>query len=254
MDTGFTLGDGAFETVRVQDGVPLALTRHLSRLAASAAQLGIPAPGPRVVRAGVAELLAAAPGAPAQRLRITVTGGPGPLGPSRADGPATLVLAVAPLGPLPADVGVVRLPWVRNERSALAGVKAVSYAENAQILAEARRHGADEALLANTRGELCEGAAANVFVLLGGRLVTPPLSSGCLPGVTRALVLEATGAVEAPVPYAALDEVEEAFLTSSIRRVASVARIDGRLLLAPRRRTRDAAAALAALLAADPDP
>ncbi|NHC46087.1 4-amino-4-deoxychorismate lyase [Motilibacter sp. K478] len=254
LDSGLTIGDGVFETVRVDAGTPLALTRHLDRLAASALRLGIRPPAADAVRTGVGQLLAAAPRAPRQRLRVTVTAGPGPLGPGRGTGPATLVLAVAALAELPAHAAVVTSPFVRNERSPLAAVKSVSYAESAWLLAEARRRGADETLVANTRGELCEGAAANVFVVLGGRLVTPPLSSGCLPGITRALVLETTGAVEETFPYAALADVEEAFLTSSLRHVTSVARIDDRLLMAPTRRTREAASALAALLVASPDP
>ena len=97
-------------------------------------------------------------------------------------------------------------------------------------LAHAEARGCGEALLATTTGLLSEATGSNVFVVLGGRLVTPPLSSGCLPGVTRALVLELTDAVEEDVPMAALAEADEVFLTSTTRRVQAVHELDGRPL------------------------
>jgi len=105
-------------------------------------------------------------------------------------------------------------------------------------LALAKSKGCGEALMANTRGEVCEGTGSNVFLVLRGRLVTPPLSSGCLPGITRSLVIKACQSSgidchEEPVPVSALDHCEEAFLTSSTRGVHPVAELDGRLLPTP---------------------
>jgi branched-chain amino acid aminotransferase len=122
---------------------------------------------------------------------------------------------------------VVTVPWTRNERGALAGLKTTSYGENVVALARAREQGATEALFANTQGRLCEGTGSNVFVVLGGRLLTPPLSSGCLAGITRELVLEWSGAEEADLPLGALAEAEEVFLTSSTRDIQAVQRVDG---------------------------
>ena len=85
---------------------------------------------------------------------------------------------------------MVVVPWPRNERSAVAGLKTTSYAENVVALAHATERGAGEAIFANLAGNLCEGTGSNVFVGVDGRLVTPPLSSGCLAGITRELVLE----------------------------------------------------------------
>ena len=82
------------------------------------------------------------------------------------------------------------MPWVRNERSATAGLKTTSYAENVVALDRAHAEGGSEALFANTRGELCEGTGSNVVVVVDDELVTPPLSSGCLAGITRELLLE----------------------------------------------------------------
>ena len=93
---------------------------------------------------------------------------------------------------------VVVLPWRRNERGALAGLKTISYLENGLGLRYATERGADEGIFANTVGNLCEGCGTNVFVVHDGQLVTPPLSAGCLAGVTRGLVLEwVPGIVEA---------------------------------------------------------
>ena len=96
---------------------------------------------------------------------------------------------------------VITVPWTRNERGALAGLKTTSYAENVVALARAHEQGASEALFANTVGQLCEGTGTNVFVVLDGRLHTPPLASGCLAGITRALVVEWAGAQETELPH-----------------------------------------------------
>lgn len=229
FDHGLTVGDGVFETLKVVDGVPFALTRHLDRLAHSARGLGLPAPDPDRLRAAVAAVLGAAddPAAPA-RLRITWTGGPGPLGSDRGPAGPTLFVALAPLGPWPATTAVATVPWPRNERGALAGLKTTSYAENVVALAAARAAGASEAVFANTVGQLCEGTGSNVFCEVDGELVTPTLGSGCLAGVTRALVLEWCGIVERDVPLAALAAAREVFLTSTTRDVQPVHAVDRR--------------------------
>jgi branched-chain amino acid aminotransferase len=152
---------------------------------------------------------------------------------------------------------VVTVPWVRNERSPVAGAKTTSYAENVVALAEAHRQGAAEAILANTVGALCEGTGSNVFVASGGRLRTPSLATGCLAGVTRELLLEVIDVEE--VETLTLDDLrgaDEAFLTSSTRDVQPIAEVDGRLLPAPLPGplTRAAADAFAAVQAADLDP
>jgi branched-chain amino acid aminotransferase len=140
-----------------------------------------------------------------------------------------LVIAVAPLDPWEPETTAVTVPWPRNERSAVAGLKTTSYAENVVALAEARKVGATEAILPNLVGDLCEGTGTNVFVVLGGLLVTPPLLGGCLAGVTRALVLEELpDADEDNVPMAALAGAEEVLLTSSTRDVQPLRMLDGR--------------------------
>ncbi|WP_370418495.1 aminotransferase class IV [Streptomyces sp. QH1-20] len=229
FDHGLTVGDGVFETIKAVHGRPFALTRHLTRLATSARGLGLPEPDLEEVRRACAEVLGANP-MPLGRLRITYTGGLSPLGSDRGTTAPTLVVAVGATTRRPDTTAAVTVPWTRNERGALAGLKSTSYAENVVALARAREHGASEALFANTVGALCEGTGSNVFVVLDGQLHTPPVTSGCLPGITRALVVEWTGAKETDLPLDVLDRAEEVFLTSTLRDVQAVRVLDGREL------------------------
>jgi branched-chain amino acid aminotransferase len=254
FDHGITVGDGVFETLRVYRGVPFALRRHLDRLARSATGLGLPVPDRALLERACREAVAAA-GLPEARLRLTVTGGPGPLGSGRGDGPPTVLAAVAPLAPVAPASAVAVAPWPRNERGPLAGLKTTSYGENVVLLAWAAARGADEAVVGDTRGRLCEGTGANVFVVADGRLRTPPLTSGCLAGVTRALVLEHLDVEEVDLPLDALAGADEAFLTSSTREVQPIGNVDGHPLpAAPGPCTREAMAALAGVVARDLDP
>ncbi|MGH3341414.1 MAG: aminotransferase class IV [Carbonactinosporaceae bacterium] len=230
FDHGLTTGDGVFETAKIVSGRPFALTRHLDRLALSALGIGLPRPDLALVRGAVDEVLAANRLDGAGRLRITYTGGVSPLGSERGPGPPTLVIAVSAAKSWAEAAAVATVPWSRNERGATAGLKTTSYAENVRALAYAAERGASEAIFANTVGNLCEGTGTNVFVRIADRLVTPPLTAGCLAGVTRALVLEWVGADEQDVPMAAFEEADEIFLTSSTRDVQAVHRVDGRQL------------------------
>jgi branched-chain amino acid aminotransferase len=239
LDHGLVVGDGVFETCAVTGGRPFALTLHLQRLERSSAGLGLPAPDLQVVRGAVAEVLAAlGPAGERAVLRITWTAGPGPLGSGRAEGPdarSTLVVAAAPAAPWAPGQRAVTVPWTRNERSAVAGLKTTSYAENVVALARAHARGAGEALLANTRDEVCEGTGSNVVVAVGGELLTPPLSSGCLAGTSRALLLhwaeqEGLPVREAVLPWSELARTPEVLLTSSTRDVQPLAALDDRPL------------------------
>jgi branched-chain amino acid aminotransferase len=122
------------------------------------------------------------------------------------------------------------VPWTRNERGALSGLKTTSYAENVVALARAHDQGASEALFGNTVDRLCEGTGSNVFVVLDGEIHTPPLTSGCLAGITRALAVEWAGAHETDLPFDVLERADEIFLTSSLRDIQAVHRVDDRLL------------------------
>ena len=237
LDHGLTVGDGVFETCRVVEGVPFALTRHARRLDRSMAGLGLPAADHGLIDAGIRSVLAGEPIA-FGRLRYTVTAGAGPLGSDRRDSPLTYIVAAGPQEPNPETAKLVVVPWTRNERGATAGLKTTSYAENVVALAFANQHGAVEALFANTAGNLCECTGSNVFVVVDGEILTPDLASGPLAGVTRGLVIEwcrqAGLTVRAePLPMSILGKAEEVFITSSTKDVLAVHAIDDRPVTAP---------------------
>ena len=253
-DHGLLVGDGVFESVRITGGQAFAVGRHLARLHRSAGALGLELPAVAELRQAVGEVLAAT-GISEGRLRITATSGPGGFSSARPAGPATVVVAAEEAPPWSPHVAVITVPWPRNERGAVAGVKTISYAENVVALHRAHAAGAGEAIFANTRGELCEGTGTNVFLVLEGRLLTPPLSVGCLAGVTRDLTLEITDAVEETVPLGALAAADEAFLTSTTRNVHPISAVDGVPLPAcPGPATTAARQAFAALEAENLDP
>ena len=237
LDHGLTVGDGVFETVLVREGSPFAITRHLARLQRSLAGLGIAGPDPALVRRAV-DAVVSGSGVTTDfsRLRITVTSGAGPFGSDRGDAAPTLVVTMTAAVPWPATTSIATVPWTRNERSAIAGLKTTSYAENAIALASAKRRGASEAVLADTQGRLSECTGSNVFVVVGGEVLTPSLDTGCLAGVTRELVLEWGADVapmrEAHLAYDVLATADEVFITSSTRDVHPVVRIDDRELVA----------------------
>ncbi|MFN8098477.1 MAG: aminodeoxychorismate lyase [Dermatophilaceae bacterium] len=259
IDHGVTVGDGVFETCKVVRGEVFAATRHRARLRRSAAGLGLPALDEAMLDAGIKAVLNAGDRIEFGRLRYTVTGGPGPLGSDRGDAAPSYIVTAAE-APRPARTGSLAVtPWTRNERSAVAGLKTTSYAENVVALAHAHERGAIEAVFANTRGELCECTGSNVFVVVGGEILTPPLSSGCLAGITRELAIEwcrdeGIPVVEEALPLSVLHTCSEVFITSSTRDILPVSQVDGRSFPAPGPVTARAADIFAARSAADLDP
>ena len=253
VDHGLTVGDGVFETLKADQGTVFAVTRHLDRLARSARGLGLPEPDDAMIREAIAETVAANDAHDFARVRVTYTAGPSPLGSERGHGEPTLIVATGPV-PRPAETtSAITVPWTRNERSALAGLKTTSYAENVVALARAKAAGATEALFADTQGRLSEGTGTNIFLVINGELTTPALTAGCLAGVTRALVLHWTAVPSVPtstptilaptptipssippvtesptLPFSALQSADEIFLTSTLRDVQAVTELDGK--------------------------
>ncbi len=237
-DHGFTVGDGVFEAVKVVTGRPFALTRHLERMSKSARAMGLPELDQDQVRRGVAVVLdAEAP--ELGRLRITYTAGPMAMGSGRDEMRPTLAVVVGEMAPAPPSARAITVPWPRNERGPLAGVKSTSYGENVIALARAAEAGAQEAIFANLQGNLCEGTGSNVGYVLDGQVRTPTLASGCLAGVTRDLFLEWTRAVEVDEPIEVLQEAEEVFLLSTTRDIQPVSWLDGREMQTPGRVTQE---------------
>jgi branched-chain amino acid aminotransferase len=245
LDRGFTLADGLFETMRVYDGVVFRLDRHLARLAHGARRLDLTLPTGLEAQLAAALSAAVARGRADASLRITVSrgvGAPGlapPTGGAGAAGAAvTLVIAVHPLPRFApslysSGLSAILASGRRNERAMTAGLKTLAYVDAIAALAEAQAAGADEALFLDTEGHLSEATASNLFAVLDGVLLTPPLSCAALPGITRAAVLEL--AEEHGIEHGEhvlnpgdLHAASEAFLTSSVREVVPLVRIGAR--------------------------
>ena len=166
-----------------------------------------------------------------------------------------MFVTAAPSRDWPETADVVTVSWPRNERSAVVGVKTISYAENVVALRAAHEAGASEALFPNTVGHLCEGTGSNIFIVIDGELITPPLSSGCLSGITRELIVGMFDVTEANLPIEEVNSVDEAFLSSSTRNVQAIATIDGTALAqAPGPRTAEVAKRFELLTGHDADP
>ena len=232
FDRGLTIGLGLFETLLAIDGRPVFFDRHWARHAAACRRFGWTAPDPGRLREAIGNLLRENKlGSGFGRVRWFQTAGGGALDQLQTGADALTLLTATAAAPVPDSVALTLCPWTRNERSPLAGLKTASYAENALALADARAKGFDESLWINGQGEICEASTANVFAVIDGCGFTPPASSGCLPGVTRAWVLEAAPRLglameERVLSPADLARADELFLTSATRGVVPVSRLD----------------------------
>jgi len=236
-DLGFLAGDGVFETVWVADGAPVFLPAHLQRLVRGLEQLRIPLPCmPEALLVWVRELIAAQPEiAASARLRITVTAGGSESGVRRV-GPANVLITIDPWTPLPPatyERGVrVDVSAHRRAPHPLQTIKSTSYAASLWQRREARDPATFDVVQGNVDGCVAEGSFTNVFVAdATGTLWTPATADGCLPGVTRAAVLELAGAAglacrEGAVPMAALRTEPEVFLTGSLCGIVPVRQVD----------------------------
>ena len=244
FDRGFLYGDSVYEALRTSGGHPVGFEPHLDRLERSARSLMLELP-PRVTIAKACRDTLAAAGNPESYMRIIVTRGAGEIGldPALADQPSVVVI-VRPLVLPPArqysQGAALRIVAVeRTRRRAVdPAVKSGNYLNNILALHEARRHGADEALMCNAEGFVAEGSTSNIFMVRGKRVVTPPLEVGLLPGITRQRVIDLARqadivVVEANLTPEELRSADEAFITSSVRGVIPAATIDGQPLRLP---------------------
>lgn len=237
LDRGFLLGEGIFETMRSYNSRVFGIDRHLRRLRKGAEALGLQLPSVAQLRSATDELLAANKLEQA-RVRLTITSGPGGPGINTPkDIEPTVVILAHPLE-LPSErlyrqgMRAIVLPIRKFAAAPLVGIKSVSYGENLAGRRLAAEAGADEGVFLNHLGDLCEGTASNVFVYRYGELITPDLDSGCLPGITREIVLEIAPGLglkvrETAVSPIDLTQAEEVFLTSSTRELMPLVEIDG---------------------------
>jgi branched-chain amino acid aminotransferase len=242
LDRGFTLADGVFETMLVRRGVIFRLERHLQRLR----------DGARVLRIGLpytieseleeaARTAAGASGKEAAAVRLTVSRGPGAHGLAPRDvATGTVVITADALPAFPAalhehGLSALTASARRDERALTSGVKTLAYTEAIASLGRARDEGADEVIFLDTEDHVSEASASNIFIVSGAALVTPPLSCGVLPGITREAIIELAATLgvqmmERPVSPSELSGADEAVLTSSLRGIAPLVRVDGRAI------------------------
>ncbi len=236
-DRAFLYGDGLFETVRVYSSLCFRLEAHIDRLYASCDALAIEPPMSADMLAVSARQLVDANSVHDGVLRLRISRGRG-AGPRIPDGARPSVMITASSGGLyPAGIyerglRLVTASFPRNERSPLARHKTHNYLESVLARREAVAVGADEAMMLNTCGRVAECAAANIFIVTGGTVVTPPVSEGPLPGVARAEVIRLCGEedmdlCERPVEASEVASCDEAFVTNSVIEICSVAEIDG---------------------------
>jgi branched-chain amino acid aminotransferase len=238
--SGLLSGWGLFTTMRIVAGVPFAFERHWKRLARDAERTHCPFPfEEEVVRGHLAEVLRAN-GVREGCARIYVVSNQIGFWRSDENFPAADLLITS--SGLPSYRDPLRLGLLeqgRHAASPLAGVKVTSWLPNVWALSEAQREDHDEVVLLNERGEVAECTAANVFCARGGRVLTPPLSSGCLAGITREVVMEIAPGQGIPVEERTLFPgdlyaADEVFISSTNRSMLNVSEIAGKKIAIPR--------------------
>lgn len=237
-DRGFLLGDGVFETLLAENGAVRRPARHFARLRAAAQMLDIPLKFPDAEMLEVMRRLLREnqllPGRAAIRTTLSrgVSGRGLPPPPIAAP---TLLMTVTETPPPPAFMRAVTVSCIRNEKSISSRIKSLNYLDNVMARKEAALRGADEALMPNSSGAIACASAANLFIVLDGRLLTPSISSGALPGIMRGLVLEAAAALAIPAREACIEpgdlqRASEAFLSNALNGLCPLVEIDGRPL------------------------
>jgi branched-chain amino acid aminotransferase len=240
LDTGFTFGDSVYETLRTYGGRPFHLDRHLHRLRNSARRVGIALPDGDATFASDVDAVLSRAGNPESYIRIMVSRGVGDVSYhfDRIQGP-TRVVIVKPYEPLPERCYTEGVPVIiasvrRNSPRALdPAIKSGNLINNILAVQEAQAAGALEPILLNEMGEVAEGASANVFIVKAGAALTPPLSAGILPGVTRQLLLEIGRGLgldmrEETLRVPDLLDADEAFITSTLKEATPVRTVDGK--------------------------
>jgi branched-chain amino acid aminotransferase len=233
---GLLAGWGVFTTLRVADGVPFAWDRHWARISRDAAALHVPLPeDSERVRRKLLELVEANQ-SPNCTLRLDIVRNGGGMWAGPSNGRACDVIALTADSKEWGDS--VKLAYVREARHAaceFAGTKILSWAMNLTWLEKAQQRGFDEVILLNERGEVAECTSANIFIANGSEVWTPPLSSGCLPGITREVILGEVRApgirvIEKTVRPADLEGADEVFITSTTRNLLAVRQVEEKMV------------------------
>jgi branched-chain amino acid aminotransferase len=228
---GLLMGWGVFTTLRVYRGQPFAFDRHWSRMTRDAGRLGIPIPYEREAVCRATMDLARANGNPESTARISFVKNHGGLWAEAGErAEADLLIFTRPLVAWPATQRLVLETSGIFAGGHYAGAKMLSWVSHAAVLENAHRRGFDDALLSNENGHLAECTSANIFLVGDGKILTPPLSSGCLPGITREVLMEIIPRAgielrEQELRSEDLSSAEEVFISSTTREVAPVSQI-----------------------------
>lgn len=228
-DRGVLLGDGLFETLAVINRKPLRFGKHLDRLRMGASALRIPLPLDGQQATAAIQKLCRAEKIDEGSARITVLRGAGPRGvlPPAEPAPTVLITVYAgTVGEARPITAVVASSTRRNDRSPLSSIKTTNYGDAILARREADAAGADEAIILNTRDMVAEASAANIFCVLDGQILTPPISDGALPGIMRDAVIAETGAQSRMINVDDLRCADEIFLTSSLS-IRPIVTLDG---------------------------
>lgn len=228
-DRGFMYGEGLFETMRAYGGRVFRLEQHLARMQEAARELGLQEQAGRLRSQEVSETLTAS-GLSDAVVRLTLTAN-------------SLVILVRPLSLPPPEryahgCVAVTVPAAVTQASPLRRIKSLNYLDKLLAQRAAEAVGAHEAMLLDPDDHVIEAARRNVFAVIGGRAITPPISRGLLPGLTRAAVMEVAprvgvGYEERDLTREELLAAKECFLTSSIAEILPVASVDGTIFRAP---------------------
>lgn len=230
---GLLNGWGVFSTIRVEDGVLFAFERHWNRMQRDAKRMHVPFPADSDAVKSRLQRLIEANSAWNATLRLVVVRNHGGLFEAPdLERDFELIAFTADLNPWGSSVRLSIKPHGRHAQNEFAGTKVLSWAQNLTWYEEAHQHGFDEVILLNERGEICECTSANIFIARGGEVFTPPLNSGCLPGVTRALLLKeirvpGISALEKTLLPADLEHADQVFITSTTRDFLPVSYIEG---------------------------
>ena len=215
-DRSFLLGEGLFETILTIGGKAVALDRHIKRLIRGAEVIGISAPTPESIAIAVTQLLHSTSEIALGRMRVTLSGS------------GNFVITHQPYKEWSEPARLVTYPHPFNAKSPLQKVKSTSYGEYLLAFRYAQERNADDALLFNTDDRIMESSTANIIALIGGKWVTPPLSAGPLPGITRELLIEWELLIERDLIFEELQRCESMALISSLRSIQPIGEINGR--------------------------
>ena len=215
--SGWLMGDGIFESLRTYGSRPFALQRHIDRLISSAREMECRIPDEGLIARGVRDVIRENPASPYGRLRITLL----------SEG--TLVITHIPYEPADRAISLMQSNSIQQSNRQTSGLKTISYAENSVVLRKAQGRGYDDVVFLNEDGHVVETALANLIWFDGEYWWTPALTSGCLPGVTRSLLIENFGVKENLIYPEELKDMKSLAITSSVREIVNVERFESKL-------------------------